>query len=84
MNAEWEGDLLLALQCHLDILSYFVSAGHNKYARYITTYLQEVNVLLKEVQENLLDGRLICRHRKGAPGVSADQFVEQTYIKQGI
>ncbi len=83
VRAEREGDFLLPLQCLRDILPYFFAAVHHNYARYITTYLQDVDALPEEAQKNLCDEYLICRHKNGAPGVSADQFGEQTYIKQG-
>ena len=36
-----------------------------------------------DAKEDLLAGAHVCRHSDGGTAVPADQFGEQTYIKQG-
>ena len=83
VRAEREGDLLLREKCLEEMLPYFFTAGHYNYARYLTHYLQEVKSHSAELREMLVKGCQVSRHSNGAPAVSADQFGEQTYIKEG-
>ncbi len=83
IRAEREGNLLLREKCIEEMIPYFFSAGHFNYARYLSHYLGEVRNLPSEARQLLLEGCQVCRHNDGSPAVSADQFGEQTYIKQG-
>ena len=82
LRAEREGDFLLQQYCLKQMVPYFFAAGHHNYARYITWYLKVVQSLPHEAKKDLLAGAHVCRHSDGGTAVPADQFGEQTYIKQ--
>ncbi len=42
-----------------------------------------MKALPAEAKLDMMDGSHVCRHARGSPAVSMDQFWEQTYIKQG-
>ena len=65
------------------MLPYFFGAGHPHYARYISWHIREMQHLPQAAKKNLINGAHVCRHSEGSPVVSADQFGEQTYSKQG-
>ena len=83
LRAEREGDWLLQQECLDIMLPYFFVAGHHHYARYISWHLRDMQHISPGAKRDLLDGAHVCRHTQGAAAVSADQFGEQTYIKQG-
>ena len=66
------------------MLPYFFAAGHWHYARHVTWHLQEMSCLPEDAKSDLMAGAFVCRHREGVwNSVSADQFGEQTYIRNG-
>ena len=65
------------------MVPYFFAAGHQHYARYISWYIRDVQNLPAAVKQPHLDRAHVCRHSDGGIAVPADQFGEQTYIKQG-
>lgn len=83
VRAERQGDFLLQQHCLRQMIPYFFAAGHHNYGRYITWYLRMVQNLPHDAKEDLLAGAHVCRHSDGGTAVPADQFGEQTYIKQG-
>ena len=85
IRAEREGNYALHMYCLTRMVSYFFAAGHWNYARYITWHLIEFQTELGEEALAILHmGQHVCRHRTGSwNAVFADQFGEQTYIRQG-
>ena len=84
IKAQREGDSLLHVHCLQKMLPYFFAAGHWHYARHVTWHLQEMSCLPEDAKSDLMAGAFVCRHREGVwNSVSADQFGEQTYIRNG-
>lgn len=83
LHGERNGDFLLQQYCLKMMLPYFFAAGHHNYARYLSWYVREMEHLPPRAKEDLLAGAHVCRHSDGGTAVPADQFGEQTYIKQG-
>ena len=85
IRAEREGNYVLHMYCLTRMVPYFFAAGHWNYARYITWHLIEFATQLDhEALAMFHKGQHVCRHRDGSwNGVFADQFGEQTYIRQG-
>ena len=63
--------------------AYFFVAGHVNYARYMTWFLKNVEILPTAAKNDLVKGAHICRHTDGGTAVPADQFGEQRYIRRG-
>ncbi len=84
-RAERESDFLLQHHCYQQMLPYFFAAAHWQYARYITWHVMEMKTMLPDdAKTDLLAGAHVCLHKPGTwNAVSADQFGEQTYIKNG-
>ena len=83
LRGERNGDFLLQQHCLKAMLPYFFAAGHHNYARYLSWYVRQMEQLPQRAKEDLLAGAHVCRHSDGGTAVPADQFGEQTYIKQG-
>ena len=80
---ERNGDFLLQQHCLKEMLPYFFAAGHQNYARYLSWYVRQMEHLPQRAKEDLLAGVHVCRHTDWETAVPADQFGEQTYIRQG-
>ena len=65
------------------MLPLLFAAGHHWYARYTIAFLLEMQNLPAGAKFDLMIGSHVCRHSDGGESVSADQLVEQTYIRQG-
>ena len=83
LRAQRDGDFLLQQVSLEAMMPYFFSAGHMKYARYITWYLRNVENLPTTAKNDLMEGAHVCHHSDGGTAVPADQFGEQTYIRRG-
>ena len=83
LRAEREGDWLLQQDCLRRMLPYFFASGHHWYARYMSWHLLEMENLPDEAKSDLIKGAHVCRYRDNRASVSANQFGEQTYIRQG-
>ena len=83
LRGERNGDFLLQQHCLKAMLPYFFAAGHHNYARYLSWYVRQMELLPQHAKEDLLAGAHVCLHSDGRTAVPADQFGEQTYIKGG-
>ena len=85
VRAEREANYMLHMYCLTHMIPYFFAAGHWNYARYITWHVMEFQTQLSDEALRIFHmGHHVCRHRKGHwNAVFADQFGEQTCIRQG-
>ena len=85
VRAESETDWLLQQDCLSIMLPLLFAAGHHWYARYTIAFLLEMQNLPEAATSDIMSGAhwLVCRHSDGCESVSADQFGEQIYIRQG-
>ena len=74
---------LLQQDCLWRMLPLLFAAGHHWYARYTIAFLLEMQNLPAAAKSDITSGAHVCRHSDGCETVSADQFGEQMYIRQG-
>ena len=83
VRADRETDWLLQQDCLWRMMPLLFAAGNHWYARYTIAFLLEMQNIPAAAKSDIMNGVHMCRHSDGCESVSADQFGEQIYIRQG-